>query len=780
MRSTRYNFTVTSPQSVGAYDLEEDNEDINNIEDFDNFSQPNLSLFSVLRSSKFPSKDRIQYLWKRARVLLRAFARLIKVWKDIQLYGSRRNHLEKFVARKESIEVPETEIGDKWLLSPKTNYFRAWSFILMTILIYTALAVPYRLSFTSDNDSDWLIVDTIIDVFFFIDILVTFNSSYYDQDMKLVINRKVIVMNYLKTWFLIDVVSCIPFQFFLEKKQQVNKLVRLSRVPRITKILRLFKMLKFLKSFNSIEFINRFVEFMNISESIVRLFKFLSAIILAVHINACFWHLIPRLEEDSVDSWTYRYNLIETTTDELYLTSVYFVMQTIVTIGFGDVVPKTLLERSYTLFLLLIGVGFYSYTIGNLSSIIRALEQDSSSLKHKLQVLNEFSKDQNISKKIIDKIKKHLEINGMSSEKYDKTTLIKELPGSLKKLVQIHSHKKIVERIFFFQDKDEQFISRFVGKLKTANYSNGKTIFYKGDYADEVYFISKGRIILKGKYGAIVKNFMQGAYFGELEVINKENPPRKFTAQVASPKAILSSISKKDFNLILREFPEIEHEIKATARIREQRIEETDYDVLQSFLTNKGDLNKAKTSHEGTVTANKSMKSMISRQGWKLFLKNNLGIEDKREVKWSPQGSIWDDYEKFRERKEGNKGFIARNSLTELYDRAKFNIKPSALSIPAGLNKEIFAKNFLNTRTNSKTHQDKEQYEPGSFSPGLSLNDSTELEKEKNNLGRLIEELFEYERKIEEKFSQVCEVLEMVHSDQLAIKDKLENFFVSK
>ena len=786
MRRTRYNLTVTSPQSVGAFDLDDDNEDMNNIEDLDDFSQPNQSLFSVLRPSKFPSKERIQYLWKRARILLRAFARLIKVWKDIQLYGSRRNHLEKFVARKESIDVPETEAGDTWLFSPNTNYFRVWSLILMIILIYTALAVPYRLSFTSDNDSDWLIVDTIIDVCFFIDILVTFNSSYYDKEMKLVINRKTIVMNYLKTWFLIDVVSSIPFQLFLDKNQQVNKLVRLSRVPRITKILRLFKMLKFVKSFNSIEFIHRFVEFLNISESIVRLFKFLASIILVVHINACFWHLIARLEEDSKDNWTYRYNLIEANPEELYLTSVYFVMQTIVTIGFGDVVPKTLLERSYTLFLLLIGVGFYSYTIGNLSSIFQTLEHDSSSLNHKLHVLKEFSKDQNIDKKIVDKIKRYLEINGSASEKYDKNALIKELPGSLKKLVQIHTHKKIVERIYFFQDKDEQFISRFVGKLVTTNYSNGKTIFYKGDYADEVYFISKGRIIIKGKYGAIVKNFMQGAYFGELEVINKENPPRRYTAQVASPKAILSSISKKDFNLILKEFPEVDREIKATARIREQRIEETDCEILQSFLSSKGELNKAKTSHESSATPNKVMKSVMSRQGWKLFLKNSLGVEDSRQVKWSPAGSIWDDYEKFRERKEGNKGFIAQNSLTELYDRAKFAIKPSMLSIPPGLNKEIFAKSFLKPRTNNKKQENAELLEPGQFSPELSLNESreeskgNEENKENRTLGELLEELFIYERNAEEQFSQVCEVLEMVHRDQLAIKDKLENFFVSK
>jgi CRP-like cAMP-binding protein len=769
MRRNKYKLTVTSPKSVGELDISDD------VDDFENSNQP---LFSVLRPSKFPSKERILYLWKRARILLRAFARLVKVWKDIQLYGSRRNHLEKFVARKESIDVPESEKGDPYLFSPNTSCYRIWSIVLICILVYTAMAVPYRLSFTYDGDQDWMIVDSFIDVLFFIDILITFNCSYYDKEMKLIQNRKIVVLNYLKTWFLIDVVSCVPFQFFFDDQKQFNKLARLSRVPRITKILRLFKMLKFIKSINSVELIRRFVEFLNISESVVRMFKFLGAIIMVVHINACFWHLIARMEDLNYENWVRRYQLNDTDKDELYLISVYFVMQTIVTIGFGDVVPKTLLERSYTLFLLMIGVGFYSYIIGNLSSIVQTLESDSSALNRKLNVLREFSKDQNIDRKIFDKIRRYLEING-TTEKYDKNALIRELPGSLKKLVTIHTHKKIVERIYFFQDKDEMFISRFVGKLVTTNYTNGKTIFYKGDYADEVFFISKGRIILKGKYGSIVKNFMQGAYFGELEVLNKENPSRKYTAQVASPKATLSTISKKDFNLILKEFPEVEREVKATARIREQRIEETDCEILQSFLTNRGELNKAKTSHDGSATPSKVLKT-ISRTGWKLFLKNSLSVEVSRNVPWKPDHSVWEDYEKFRDKKGGLKHFIARNSLTELFDRAKFNMKPSALSVPPGLNKEIFAKSFLRPRVSYKVRGEypKDPLEPGNFTPDLSLDDSRE--RTQKTVAEVLQDLFECQQLAEEKFSQVADLLQMIHKDELAIKDKLENFFVSK
>jgi hypothetical protein len=44
--------------------------------------------------------------------------------------------------------------------------------------------------------------------------------------------------------------------------------------------------------------------------------------------------------------------------------------QTVITLGYGDIPAKTSAEMSISLFWTVIGVGFYSFVIGNYSSII--------------------------------------------------------------------------------------------------------------------------------------------------------------------------------------------------------------------------------------------------------------------------------------------------------------------------------------------------------------------------------------------------------------------------
>ncbi len=59
---------------------------------------------------------------------------------------------------------------------------------------------------------------------------------------------------------------------------------------------------------------------------------------------------------------------------QLYISAFYFTVATIVTVGYGDISPANTLERSYVVFLMLIGVVSFSFTTGALSSIITSYD----------------------------------------------------------------------------------------------------------------------------------------------------------------------------------------------------------------------------------------------------------------------------------------------------------------------------------------------------------------------------------------------------------------------
>ena len=65
------------------------------------------------------------------------------------------------------------------------------------ILIFTCIVTPAQLAFTfsdSEPDSDKVdpmeIVNNIIDILFAVDIILTFNTAYIDDDFRVITDRK--------------------------------------------------------------------------------------------------------------------------------------------------------------------------------------------------------------------------------------------------------------------------------------------------------------------------------------------------------------------------------------------------------------------------------------------------------------------------------------------------------------------------------------------------------------------------------------------------------------
>ena len=121
----------------------------------------------------------------------------------------------------------------------------------MFLLIYTALLVPYNVCFVDETTDVQFIFDLMVDFSFMVDIVLTFFTAYEEKGT-LVINRHMIAKNYLKGWFMLDVITTIPFQLLEKMNTDANgasdsKALRLARIPRLYRLLRIFRLLRLLK-----------------------------------------------------------------------------------------------------------------------------------------------------------------------------------------------------------------------------------------------------------------------------------------------------------------------------------------------------------------------------------------------------------------------------------------------------------------------------------------------------------------------------------------------------
>jgi hypothetical protein len=121
-----------------------------------------------------------------------------------------------------------------------------WDIFIMIILVFVAIILPYRMAFyDSDPSPAWMSSWLIINVVFLVDIILTFCTTYTDSFTNVeVFDHKRIAIRYLKGWFAIDLISCLPFDIMIEGQSSFNTIARISRTSRLYKMIRLLRLLK--------------------------------------------------------------------------------------------------------------------------------------------------------------------------------------------------------------------------------------------------------------------------------------------------------------------------------------------------------------------------------------------------------------------------------------------------------------------------------------------------------------------------------------------------------
>ncbi len=112
------------------------------------------------------------------------------------------------------------------------------------MLFYTAFVISFRVAFIESDSIFFIIFEYIIDFLFFLDLIFSFFTAYYDKEDNLIQNRSKIAWHYLHTWFLIDLISILPFGLLLQATGGTSKLSQLAKFPRLYKLVKLAKYFK--------------------------------------------------------------------------------------------------------------------------------------------------------------------------------------------------------------------------------------------------------------------------------------------------------------------------------------------------------------------------------------------------------------------------------------------------------------------------------------------------------------------------------------------------------
>lgn len=465
------------------------------------------------------------------------------------------------------------------ILYPDNLFRRIWDIIIIFLLLYTAIILPYTVCFIDTVPTSGIgLIETIIDFMFLLDIFINFFSAYIDDVGIIIDNKKLISINYLSGYFFMDFVSSLPIQLMLYSFETDISGSKIS-ISRIYKTLRLIRFIKMIRVKKYDKILNYLFSHFNLNVALSKIVFITLITFLLVHISSCLWFFITKLEKFN-NSWIFENNLTEKSDFHIYITCFYWSTYTLFTIGFGNISPNSIEEKIFCIIWIVYGALFYSYTFGNLKTIINNFDKREIIINNKLKKVEAFSEKLDIGADLSSKIKSFFEHKYKNNLIYDNDNLLDKLSEPLVyKIIYKVFEEFITNYEFLNRSKgstaSNKFVIDFILSLKPLFIKDKNFILYEYGQitSEEVYFNIKGRVkfLSEENYEILVYSYF--TYFGEVEVLFDEN--RFFTSIITEPSELLF-IKKENYINILKKHARIfELEIYKAYKRREFYINRT-------------------------------------------------------------------------------------------------------------------------------------------------------------------------------------------------------------
>jgi hypothetical protein len=249
-----------------------------------------------------------------------------------------------------------------------------YNFFFTIHKLIIAFYIPFKAAFEGEPTWSSVYFDFYLDLVFFLDIIITFNMPLYDQKSRLITDRKVISIKYLRTWFMIDLVICWPLSYWRKvsatwpnSKDDILNLIQLNytSLPRYYKFLLILKILRIRRITELITFsLKKFQLSIQAQQIILTCFR----LSFLLQLSCCLWRLTADFNIFGSKNWLRSADLADAPITEVYIASLYWAVVTCTTVGYGDIVPVNGFELAWGMLIIIVGVAVFSFVLGDLAS----------------------------------------------------------------------------------------------------------------------------------------------------------------------------------------------------------------------------------------------------------------------------------------------------------------------------------------------------------------------------------------------------------------------------
>lgn len=457
---------------------------------------------------------------------------------------------------------------DNLIFDPNSKLIHFLKLVVCLSLFVYLFYYPLYLGFTQVEYLTTIenIVGLAIDLILIIELILNFFTGFYENE-EVNLKLKHISKNYLLNGtFVLDLVSALPYfvairiMLYFEQNQRICEIDHLYKGA-ILDICLKGRWLRMLSIFKFWKLIDAQLVFFRIEEHSTKIKKILliKAIIfffLTFHIISCVWIHIGILNQSS-SSWIHFHGLAGTPDYFIYVSSLYYNMATILSIGYGDIYPISVNEKLYVCFLMLISTQIYSLIISWISSVIYDISKKDELFSRNKEILKDIIAEHKIAKPLEKQLKLSLSFIEKNYVK-DKHYLLDSLPDRLKNFLYKKIYENRIGELYFFKGTSEEFKMHCTPRIQSVILKKGEVLISKGDIFTELYMVNKGT--LNFYLGSIFNNYRinsigSGYHFGDVNMYLNESS--EYTIKSARHSTEIFTLKKSFYSELKINFPDI-------------------------------------------------------------------------------------------------------------------------------------------------------------------------------------------------------------------------------
>ncbi|KAJ1157403.1 hypothetical protein NDU88_010116 [Pleurodeles waltl] len=473
-----------------------------------------LCTFSDITAFKQPIEDDATRGWGKLARLTRALTSSRGVLQQLTPTVHKGENVHKHSRLAEVLQLGSEILPQYKQEAPKTPphiilhycvFKTTWDWVILILTFYTAILVPYNVSFkTKQNNVAWLVVDSIVDVIFLVDIVLNFHTTFVGPAGEVISDPKLIRMNYLKTWFVIDLLSCLPYDVINAFENVDEGISSLFSSLKVVRLLRLGRVARKL---------DHYIEY-----GAAVLVLLVCVFGLAAHWLACIWYSIGDYEVINEDtntirneSWLfqlgesigtpYRFNSSGSgkweggpSKDSVYISSLYFTMTSLTSVGFGNIAPTTDGEKIFAVAMMMIGSLLYATIFGNVTTIFQQMYANTNRYHEMLNSVRDFLKLYQVPKGLSERVMDYIVSTWSMSRGIDTEKVLQICPKDMRADICVHLNRKVFKEHPAFRLASDGCLRALAMEFQTVHCAPGDLIYHAGESIDTLCFVVSGSL----------------------------------------------------------------------------------------------------------------------------------------------------------------------------------------------------------------------------------------------------------------------------------------------